>query len=220
MGGCGSIGAEKIIDVIDVGRQADCRMRLGDFVAYLGGARRDRVLNVISLEFSDTRWVMSYPAGDLSSMSWYLPVCPSIPLISSHSVFRTSLVLPPPPANLGTHPPPQDQCHTPPPRGSCVPRDPPSMSQYLPVTWSLRTSLISPHGASLVSHHARDLPCRSPRSQVPLWVPSQRPPPPKIWVLSPPPQRPPSSESSPSPSPPPGLPPLSVSRTSHRLGVP
>uniref|UniRef100_A0A8B9MF60 PHD finger protein 8 n=1 Tax=Accipiter nisus TaxID=211598 RepID=A0A8B9MF60_9AVES len=49
------VGAEKIIDVIDVGRQADCRMRLGDFVAYLGGARRDRVLNVISLEFSDTR---------------------------------------------------------------------------------------------------------------------------------------------------------------------
>ncbi|XP_074990870.1 histone lysine demethylase PHF8 isoform X1 [Calonectris borealis] len=49
------VGAEKVIDVIDVGRQADCRMRLGDFVAYLGGARRERVLNVISLEFSDTR---------------------------------------------------------------------------------------------------------------------------------------------------------------------
>ncbi|GAB0202337.1 histone lysine demethylase PHF8 [Grus japonensis] len=49
------VGGEKIVDVIDVGRQADCRMRLGDFVAYLGGARRDRVLNVISLEFSDTR---------------------------------------------------------------------------------------------------------------------------------------------------------------------
>ncbi|KAM6289095.1 histone lysine demethylase PHF8-like, partial [Aegotheles albertisi] len=49
------VGAEKVIDVIDVGRQADCRMRLGDFVTYLGDSRRDRVLNVISLEFSDTR---------------------------------------------------------------------------------------------------------------------------------------------------------------------
>ncbi|KAM8793692.1 histone lysine demethylase PHF8 [Eudromia elegans] len=49
------VGADKEIDVIDVARQADCRMRLGDFVAYFCGARRDRVLNVISLEFSDTR---------------------------------------------------------------------------------------------------------------------------------------------------------------------
>uniref|UniRef100_A0A8C5TR40 JmjC domain-containing protein n=1 Tax=Malurus cyaneus samueli TaxID=2593467 RepID=A0A8C5TR40_9PASS len=30
-------------------------MRLGDFVAYLGGPRRERVLSVTSLEFSDTR---------------------------------------------------------------------------------------------------------------------------------------------------------------------
>nr|XP_013813891.1 PREDICTED: histone lysine demethylase PHF8-like [Apteryx mantelli mantelli] len=49
------VGPDKEIDVIDVARQADCRMRLGDFVTYFCGARRDRVLNVISLEFSDTR---------------------------------------------------------------------------------------------------------------------------------------------------------------------
>ncbi|XP_065509370.1 LOW QUALITY PROTEIN: histone lysine demethylase PHF8 [Caloenas nicobarica] len=49
------VGGEKVIEVIDVGRQAGCRMTLGEFVAYLGGTRRDRVLNVISLEFSDTR---------------------------------------------------------------------------------------------------------------------------------------------------------------------
>lgn len=41
--------------MIDVARQAGCRMRLGDFVDYFCGAARDKVLNVISLEFSDTR---------------------------------------------------------------------------------------------------------------------------------------------------------------------
>nr|XP_021139126.1 histone lysine demethylase PHF8-like [Columba livia] len=54
------VGGDKVIEVIDVGRQAGCRMTLGEFVTYLGGTRRDRVLNVISLEFSDTRWGSQY----------------------------------------------------------------------------------------------------------------------------------------------------------------
>uniref|UniRef100_A0A8B9H0X7 PHD finger protein 8 n=1 Tax=Astyanax mexicanus TaxID=7994 RepID=A0A8B9H0X7_ASTMX len=49
------IGAEKEIDVIDVVRQADLKMKLGDFATYYNSPNRDRVLNVISLEFSDTR---------------------------------------------------------------------------------------------------------------------------------------------------------------------
>ncbi|XP_041130271.1 histone lysine demethylase PHF8 isoform X2 [Polyodon spathula] len=49
------IGADKEIDVIDVSRQADCKMKLGDFVLYYNSAERDKVLNVISLEFSETR---------------------------------------------------------------------------------------------------------------------------------------------------------------------
>ncbi|XP_065427272.1 histone lysine demethylase PHF8 isoform X2 [Chrysemys picta bellii] len=49
------VGPDKEIDVIDVSRQADLRMRLGDFVSYFGAARRDKVLNVISLEFSESR---------------------------------------------------------------------------------------------------------------------------------------------------------------------
>ncbi|NXK43248.1 PHF8 demethylase, partial [Piprites chloris] len=49
------VGADKVVSVLDVGRQAELRMRLGDFVAYLGGPRRERVLNVTGLEFSDTR---------------------------------------------------------------------------------------------------------------------------------------------------------------------
>ncbi|KAJ8017071.1 hypothetical protein DPEC_G00013970 [Dallia pectoralis] len=49
------IGAEREIDVIDVSRQADLKMRLGDFVEYYNNPNRDRILNVISLEFSETR---------------------------------------------------------------------------------------------------------------------------------------------------------------------
>uniref|UniRef100_W5UEA2 Histone lysine demethylase PHF8 n=1 Tax=Ictalurus punctatus TaxID=7998 RepID=W5UEA2_ICTPU len=49
------IGSDKEIDVIDVMRQADMKMKLGDFVEYYNSPNRDRVLNVISLEFSDTR---------------------------------------------------------------------------------------------------------------------------------------------------------------------
>uniref|UniRef100_A0A4W5KJM4 PHD finger protein 8 n=1 Tax=Hucho hucho TaxID=62062 RepID=A0A4W5KJM4_9TELE len=49
------IGPDREIDVIDVSRQADLKMRLGDFVEYYNSPNRDRVLNVISLEFSETR---------------------------------------------------------------------------------------------------------------------------------------------------------------------
>uniref|UniRef100_A0A670K800 PHD finger protein 8 n=1 Tax=Podarcis muralis TaxID=64176 RepID=A0A670K800_PODMU len=49
------VGADKEIDVIDVTRQADLKMRLGDFVRYYSSSRREKVLNVISLEFSETR---------------------------------------------------------------------------------------------------------------------------------------------------------------------
>ncbi|XP_062420497.1 histone lysine demethylase PHF8 isoform X2 [Pungitius pungitius] len=49
------IGADKQIDVIDVSRQCDMKMRLGDFVEYYNSPNREKVLNVISLEFSETR---------------------------------------------------------------------------------------------------------------------------------------------------------------------
>ncbi|XP_007667876.2 histone lysine demethylase PHF8 isoform X1 [Ornithorhynchus anatinus] len=49
------VGSDKEIDVIDVTRQADCKMKLGDFVKYYCSGKREKVLNVISLEFSETR---------------------------------------------------------------------------------------------------------------------------------------------------------------------
>lgn len=57
---CFVVGSDKEIDVIDVMRQADMKMKLGDFVEYYNSPNRDRVLNVISLEFSDTRYADSF----------------------------------------------------------------------------------------------------------------------------------------------------------------
>ncbi|RXM96419.1 Kelch-like protein 22 [Acipenser ruthenus] len=45
----------KVIDVIDVARQADSKIKLCDFVEYYYKPYRPKVLNVISLEFSDTK---------------------------------------------------------------------------------------------------------------------------------------------------------------------
>lgn len=52
------IGGDKVIDVIDVARQADSKMKLSAFVNYYYSPERPKVLNVISLEFSDTRLVL------------------------------------------------------------------------------------------------------------------------------------------------------------------
>ncbi|XP_060515940.1 histone lysine demethylase PHF8-like [Cylas formicarius] len=48
------IGDHKEIDVIDVCRQTNLRMTLGDFVDYFRNYNRTRIFNVISLEFSNT----------------------------------------------------------------------------------------------------------------------------------------------------------------------
>uniref|UniRef100_A0A8C7ZKB9 Lysine demethylase 7A n=1 Tax=Oryzias sinensis TaxID=183150 RepID=A0A8C7ZKB9_9TELE len=49
------VGGDKVIDVIDVARQADSKMKLGAFVKYFTNPHRPKVLNLISLEFSDTK---------------------------------------------------------------------------------------------------------------------------------------------------------------------
>ncbi|XP_042326771.1 lysine-specific demethylase 7A isoform X4 [Sceloporus undulatus] len=49
------VGGDKVIDVIDVARQADSKMRLHNYVKYFTNPERPKVLNVISLEFSDTK---------------------------------------------------------------------------------------------------------------------------------------------------------------------
>lgn len=51
------VGGEKEIDVIDVGRQSNIKMKLGEYVNYFNSLNRTRVFNVVSLEFSNTWYV-------------------------------------------------------------------------------------------------------------------------------------------------------------------
>lgn len=48
------IGGDHEMDVIDVTRQTDIKMKLRDYVAYFNSLNRTRILNVVSLEFSNT----------------------------------------------------------------------------------------------------------------------------------------------------------------------
>ncbi|GAA6065332.1 lysine-specific demethylase 7B isoform X1, partial [Tachysurus ichikawai] len=62
---------DKVIDVIDVARQADSKMKLKEFVKYYCSRQRPKVLNVISLEFSDTKMSELVVVPDIAQkMSW------------------------------------------------------------------------------------------------------------------------------------------------------
>uniref|UniRef100_A0A8C7JPL9 Lysine demethylase 7A n=1 Tax=Oncorhynchus kisutch TaxID=8019 RepID=A0A8C7JPL9_ONCKI len=65
------VGGDKVIDVIDVARQADSKMKLKEFIKYYYKPHRPKVLNVISLEFSDTRMADQVVVPDVAqNMSW------------------------------------------------------------------------------------------------------------------------------------------------------
>ena len=49
------LGSEHEVDVIDVQRQTDVKMQLHEFIEYFLSPARTTVLNLISLEFSNTR---------------------------------------------------------------------------------------------------------------------------------------------------------------------
>ena len=49
------MGPERSVDVTDVTKQKDCKMKLKEFVDYYYSTNRKRVLNLTNLEFSDTR---------------------------------------------------------------------------------------------------------------------------------------------------------------------
>lgn len=48
------VGGDHEMDVIDVVRQSDLKMKLTDFVKYFYSMNRTKVYNVVSLEFSKT----------------------------------------------------------------------------------------------------------------------------------------------------------------------
>uniref|UniRef100_A0A672GNF9 Lysine-specific demethylase 7A n=1 Tax=Salarias fasciatus TaxID=181472 RepID=A0A672GNF9_SALFA len=65
------VGGDKVIDVIDVARQADSKMKLSEFIKYFTNPHRPKVLNLISLEFSDTKMSKLVEVPDVAQkMSW------------------------------------------------------------------------------------------------------------------------------------------------------
>ncbi|XP_045144848.1 lysine-specific demethylase 7A [Echinops telfairi] len=65
------VGGGKVIDVIDVARQADSKMTLHNYVTYFMNPHRPKVLNVISLEFSDTKMSELVEVPDIArKLSW------------------------------------------------------------------------------------------------------------------------------------------------------
>ncbi|XP_068162628.1 lysine-specific demethylase 7A isoform X2 [Antennarius striatus] len=65
------VGGDKVIDVIDVARQADSKMKLSEYVKYFTALLRPKVLNLISLEFSDTKMSELVEVPDVAQkMSW------------------------------------------------------------------------------------------------------------------------------------------------------
>lgn len=65
------VGGDKVIDVIDVARQADSKMTLHNYVKYFMNPDRPKVLNVISLEFSDTKMSELVEVPDIArKLSW------------------------------------------------------------------------------------------------------------------------------------------------------
>ncbi|KAI4888828.1 hypothetical protein NFI96_023928 [Prochilodus magdalenae] len=65
------VGGDKVVDVIDVARQADIKMKLKEFVKYYYQPVRPKVLNLISLEFSDSKMAKLVEVPDIAcKMSW------------------------------------------------------------------------------------------------------------------------------------------------------
>lgn len=52
------VGGDMEIDVIDVCRQSNIKMKLREYVEYFNSINRTRVFNVVSLEFSSTGYVL------------------------------------------------------------------------------------------------------------------------------------------------------------------
>lgn len=51
-------GSMREIDVIDVSKQEDYKMLMREWTEYYNSPNRDKIFNVISLEFSNTKWVI------------------------------------------------------------------------------------------------------------------------------------------------------------------
>eukprot|EP00063_Salmo_salar_P014795 XP_013989630.1 PREDICTED: lysine-specific demethylase phf2-like [Salmo salar] len=81
------------VDVIDVTKQTDSKMKLKDFVDYYYSTNRKKVLNIINLEFSDKRMDSIVESPQIvRRLSWVENYWPDDALLGKPKVSKYCLV--------------------------------------------------------------------------------------------------------------------------------
>uniref|UniRef100_A0A6Q2Z8Y1 JmjC domain-containing protein n=1 Tax=Esox lucius TaxID=8010 RepID=A0A6Q2Z8Y1_ESOLU len=87
------VGPDVGVDVIDVTKQTDCKMKLKEFVDYYYSTNRKKVLNVINLEFSDTRMDSIVQSPQIvRRLSWVENYWPDDALLGKPKVTKYCLI--------------------------------------------------------------------------------------------------------------------------------
>ncbi|MEQ2203356.1 Lsd1/2 complex PHD finger containing protein Phf2, partial [Xenoophorus captivus] len=86
-------GPDVTVDVVDVTKQTDSQMKLKEFVDYYYSTNRKKVLNVINLEFSDTRMSTIVESPQIvRHLSWVENYWPDDALLGKPKVTRYCLI--------------------------------------------------------------------------------------------------------------------------------
>ncbi|XP_066527012.1 lysine-specific demethylase phf2 isoform X2 [Hoplias malabaricus] len=87
------VGPDVPVDVIDVTKQTDSKMKLKEFVDYYYSTNRKKVLNVINLEFSDTRMASIVESPSIvRRLSWVENYWPDDALLGKPKVTKYCLI--------------------------------------------------------------------------------------------------------------------------------
>uniref|UniRef100_A0AAQ4PM10 PHD finger protein 2 n=1 Tax=Gasterosteus aculeatus aculeatus TaxID=481459 RepID=A0AAQ4PM10_GASAC len=87
------VGPDVGVDVVDVTKQTDCKMKLKEFVDYYYSTNRKKVLNVINLEFSDTRMNSIVESPQIvRRLSWAENYWPNDALLGKPKVTKYCLI--------------------------------------------------------------------------------------------------------------------------------
>uniref|UniRef100_A0A7N8WUJ6 Lysine-specific demethylase PHF2 n=1 Tax=Mastacembelus armatus TaxID=205130 RepID=A0A7N8WUJ6_9TELE len=89
-----NVGPDVGVDVVDVTKQTDSKMKLKEFVDYYYSTNRKKVLNVINLEFSDTRFEENIVESPqiVRRLSWVENYWPDDALLGKPKVTKYCLI--------------------------------------------------------------------------------------------------------------------------------
>uniref|UniRef100_A0A8C2JY23 Lysine-specific demethylase PHF2 n=1 Tax=Cyprinus carpio TaxID=7962 RepID=A0A8C2JY23_CYPCA len=87
------VGPDVLVDVVDVTKQTHSQMKLKEFVDYYYSTNRKKVLNVINLEFSDTRMASIVESPQIvRKLSWVENYWPDDALLGKPKVSKYCLI--------------------------------------------------------------------------------------------------------------------------------